>query len=68
MSTPKKQSMQLQAAEFQQSPGDEFGDDLDADIDFDAVELAATQSVQHLEASTENVRQSVAKMSQGTIY
>ncbi|KAF4595840.1 DNA replication factor Dna2 [Ophiocordyceps camponoti-floridani] len=30
----------------QKSPGDEFEDDFDADIDFDAVELAATQTVQ----------------------
>ncbi|KAJ6437778.1 DNA replication helicase Dna2 [Purpureocillium lavendulum] len=29
-----------------ESPGDDFEDDFDGDIDFDAVELAATQSVQ----------------------
>ncbi|UNI18255.1 DNA helicase [Purpureocillium takamizusanense] len=35
------------------SPGDDFGDDFDGDIDFDAVELAATQTMQqHHQPST----------------
>ncbi|PNY25452.1 DNA replication ATP-dependent helicase/nuclease DNA2 [Tolypocladium capitatum] len=35
---------------IQGSPGDEFGGDFDGDIDFDAVELAATQSVKQFDA------------------
>ncbi|EFY91275.1 putative DNA helicase [Metarhizium acridum CQMa 102] len=55
ISTPKRQSKNLPAAKLEESPGDEFGNDLDGDIDFDAVELAATQSVQHLEAPSESI-------------
>lgn len=67
ITTPKKQT-DARAAKPQGSPGDEFGDDFDGDIDFDAVELAATQSVQQLEAPSESVRQSIAKLSQCSIY
>ncbi|KND88175.1 DNA replication ATP-dependent helicase/nuclease DNA2 [Tolypocladium ophioglossoides CBS 100239] len=45
--TPKAQRTK---SVVQGSPGDEFGGDFDGDIDFDAVELAATQSVQQLDA------------------
>lgn len=68
ITTPKKQSTDARAAKPQGSPGDEFGDDFDGDIDFDAVELAATQSVQQFEAPSESVRQSIARLSQCSIY
>ncbi|GAB0136526.1 hypothetical protein EsDP_00004825 [Epichloe bromicola] len=46
LTTPKKQrSTDLPATKLEESPGTEFGDDFDVDIDFDAVELAATQSL-----------------------
>ncbi|KHO11767.1 hypothetical protein MAA_10711 [Metarhizium robertsii ARSEF 23] len=54
-STPKRQSKNLPAAKFEESPGDEFGNDLDGDIDFDAVELAATQSIQQLEPPSKSI-------------
>ncbi|RDA92458.1 hypothetical protein CP533_6434 [Ophiocordyceps camponoti-saundersi (nom. inval.)] len=38
----------------QESPMDEFGDDFDGDIDFDAVELAATQTVQQQQQQQRN--------------
>lgn len=68
ISTPKRQSTTFQTSKVQESPGDEFGDDLDVDIDFDAVELAATQSIRQLEPPPESVRQSIAKLSQCSIY
>ncbi|POR34455.1 DNA replication ATP-dependent helicase/nuclease DNA2 [Tolypocladium paradoxum] len=46
--TPKAQRTR---SIIQGSPGDEFGGDFDGDIDFDAVELAATQSVQQHDVS-----------------
>lgn len=52
--TPKKQrSTDLPATKLEESPGTEFGDDFDVDIDFDAVELAATQSVRQVDASSQ---------------
>ncbi|KAG6238576.1 hypothetical protein E4U25_001622 [Claviceps purpurea] len=52
LATPKKKSSaeSQQTVKLQGSPGTEFGDDFDLDIDFDAVELAATQSVQQAES------------------
>ncbi|KAG6005085.1 hypothetical protein E4U21_000412 [Claviceps maximensis] len=56
ITTPKKQcSTDLRARKLQDSPGTEFGDDFDPDIDFDAVELAATQSVQQAEALSQPI-------------
>ncbi|KAK2603533.1 DNA replication endonuclease-helicase Dna2 [Conoideocrella luteorostrata] len=56
--TPRKHgSGDFQAAKPQESPGTEFGDDFDGDIDFDAVELAATQSVQQLGTPSESSKQ-----------
>ncbi|OAQ73999.2 DNA replication helicase Dna2 [Pochonia chlamydosporia 170] len=57
ISTPKRQSTTFQTSKVQESPGDEFGDDLDVDIDFDAVELAATQSLRQLEPPPESSKQ-----------
>ena len=51
-----------------QSPEDEFGGDFDVDIDFDAVELAATQSVRRRQNESEPVCQSVVALSQCYIY
>lgn len=68
ISTPKRQSKNLPAAKLEESPGDEFGNDLDGDIDFDAVELAATQSIQQLEPPSKSVGQSIAKPPQCSIY
>ncbi|PFH58033.1 hypothetical protein XA68_14236 [Ophiocordyceps unilateralis] len=44
--TPSGRARNGQIKMAQESSGDEFGDDFDGDIDFDAVELAATQTVQ----------------------
>ena len=44
-------------------PDDEFGDDFDGDIDFDAVELAATQSARRVEPPPVIVRKSYAASS-----
>ena len=42
------------------SPGDDFGDDFDGDIDFDAVELAATQTLQQRKMPSAAVGRSAA--------
>ncbi|KHN99126.1 DNA replication factor Dna2 [Metarhizium album ARSEF 1941] len=55
ISTPKRLSKHPLATKLEESPVDEFGNDLDGDIDFDAVELAATQSIQQLEAPSESM-------------
>ncbi|KAG5980101.1 hypothetical protein E4U55_004396 [Claviceps digitariae] len=55
LTTPKKQCFtDSRAMNLEDSPGTEFGGDFDVDIDFDAVELAATQSVQHAEALSQS--------------
>ncbi|RDA86667.1 hypothetical protein CP532_5013 [Ophiocordyceps camponoti-leonardi (nom. inval.)] len=46
----------------QESPADEFGDDFDGDIDFDAVELAATQTVQQQQQQQQRNSPPAAKM------
>ncbi|KAG5925955.1 hypothetical protein E4U42_003784 [Claviceps africana] len=56
VTTPKKQCFaNPQAMRLEDSPGTEFGDDFDVDIDFDAVELAATQSLQQAEALSQSI-------------
>lgn len=47
---------------------DEFEVDFDGDIDFDAVELDATQSVQQLNTPSATVCQNTARLSQCSIY
>lgn len=63
--TPKAQRTK---SIIQGSPGDEFGGDFDGDIDFDAVELAATQSVQKHDAPPGTVCGNATRLSQCSIY
>lgn len=55
---------------IRKDPADEFEDDFDGDIDFDAVELAATQSVKQppRSPSTTKVREDVARPSCYAMY
>ncbi|OAA51715.1 DNA replication factor Dna2 [Metarhizium rileyi] len=55
VSTPKNQSRCNLIANIEESMCDEFEDEFDGDIDFDAVELAATQSIQQLEAPSGSI-------------